>query len=211
MKNSFFITLLAFVLVSCSESKKYNEQDFIGLWVEPIPGMAGVQGVALEKDGDARSINMATLRYESWKYENDKLILDGVSIGNGACGSFSDTLSIVKLTEDSLQLSRGEGCCVHKYIRSKEECGFSANPGEIMRGVVTFGHEVRAFRPENSDTTYWLVDESDYLMEKYKESGLAEWNVKAELEVKYLGKQDDGFAEDYVGAYQVLRVIKLEE
>lgn len=209
MKHCFFIVLLAFAVVSCSTSTKYNEQDFIGLWVEPIPGMTGVQGVALEKDGKAHSINMATLCYESWKYENGKLILNGTSVGNKVNGSFTDTLDIVKLTADSLQLTRGNYC--HNYIRSKEECGFSANPGETTQGVITFGHETRTFRPKGSDTVYWLVDKSGYLMQKYKESGLSEWKVTAELEVKNIGKRNDGFAKDYSSTYEVLRVIKLEK
>ena len=90
--------------------------------------MAGVQGIALEKNGKAHSINMATLHYKSWKYENDKLILNGTSIGNKVNSPFADTLDIVKLTEDSLQLLRKN--YRHNYIRFKEECGFSANPGE---------------------------------------------------------------------------------
>ena len=209
MKHCFFITLLAFAAVSCSTSTKYNEQDFIGLWVEPIPGMSGVQGVALEKDGKAHSINMATLRYEGWKYENDQLILNGTSIGNKVSGPFADTLDIVKLTADSLQLVRGN--YRHNYIRSKEECGFSTNLGKTVQGLITFGHEVRTFRPEGSDTVYWLVDKSGYLTQKYKKSGLAEWKVDAKLEVRNIGKVHDGFAKDYSYAYEVLRIISLKK
>lgn len=209
MRNLFFISFFAFLTLSCSNVSKYSEQDFIGLWVEPVPGMAKVQGVALEKDGAARSINMATLLYESWKYENEKLILNGKSVGNRVSGSFSDTLDIVRLTADSLQVVRGN--YRHNYIRSREDCGFSANPGEILDGVITFGHEVRTFRPENSDKAYWLVDKSGYLMERFKASGSAEWTVNARLEVKDLGKGTDGFAKSYDGTYQVLRVVRIDE
>ena len=37
--------------------------------------MAGVQGIALEEDGAAHSVNMATLRYETWKYEKGSVEL----------------------------------------------------------------------------------------------------------------------------------------
>lgn len=209
MKHLFVITLFAFVAVSCSTSSKCNEQDFVGLWVEPIPGMAGVQGVALEENGKARSINMATLRYDGWKYEDEKLILNGTSIGNRQSINFSDTLEIVKLTPDSLLLNRGNYRI--GYRRSKEECGFSANPGEIRKGIVTIAHEVRTFTPEGSDSAYWLIDKSGYLQERYKQAGVPEWKTEAELELKKTDKQNDGFAKDYAGVYQVLRVIKLKE
>lgn len=79
-----------------------------GEWVEPVPGMENqVQGINLEKGGKASSINMATLRYESWKKKDNKLILSGKSIGNHETISFSDTLIIEKLTKEELTLKKG--------------------------------------------------------------------------------------------------------
>ena len=79
-----------------------------GEWVEPVPGMENqMQGVNLEKGGKASSINMATLQYESWEKQGDKLILSGKSIGNHETGSFTDTLVIEKLTENELTLKKG--------------------------------------------------------------------------------------------------------
>ena len=89
-----------------------------------------------------------------------------MSIGNGVTIPFSDTVKVEGLTEDSLLLSRGE-TVLHRYRRSVEECGFSANPGEIVRGTVTFAHEVRTFRPLNDTAVYWLVDRSGYLQQRY--------------------------------------------
>lgn len=87
----------------------------------------------------------------------------------------------------------------------------SAKPGEIVEGTVIFGHEVRAFRPAGSDTEYWLIDKSGCLQEKYKASGQPEWEAEAKLEVKNVGKLTDGFGEDYESAYEVLRVISVED
>lgn len=79
-----------------------------GKWVEPVPGMENqVQGINLEKDGKASSINMATLQYESWEQKENQLILSGKSIGNHETCSFSDTLAIEKLTKDALVLKKG--------------------------------------------------------------------------------------------------------
>ncbi len=67
-----------------------------------------MQGVCLESGGRASSVNMATLRYESWERIGDKLILSGKSVGNGQTIDFSDTLIIEKITPDSLSLRRGD-------------------------------------------------------------------------------------------------------
>lgn len=68
---------------------------FLGAWVQPIPGMEGEQGFVLNGDGTASSINMATLLYKSWKYENGMLLLSGESLGNGVTINFVDTASFV--------------------------------------------------------------------------------------------------------------------
>ena len=90
------------VLVSC------GGDSVVGEWVEPVPGMENqVQGVCLEAGGKASSINMATLQYEYWEKNDDKLILSGKSIGNGASFTFKDTLTIQKLTDDEIKKKKG--------------------------------------------------------------------------------------------------------
>ncbi|MFR4236551.1 MAG: lipocalin family protein [Alistipes onderdonkii] len=66
------------------------------------------QGIDLKKGGEASSINMATLQYETWVKDGDRLILSGRSIGNGTTIPFTDTLVIEKLTDDELSLKKGE-------------------------------------------------------------------------------------------------------
>ena len=52
-----------------------------GRWVEPVPGMEHMlQGMALEAGGKASSVNMATLRYETWKKSGNTLILTGQDV-----------------------------------------------------------------------------------------------------------------------------------
>ena len=104
------------VLVSCSSN--IQQKDLCGIWIQPVPGSHIVQGVELKADGSARSVNMATLLYDSWKLEKESVILHGTSIGNGVSGEFSDTLGIVKLTSDSLSLQKGS--LVLEYSRSSE-------------------------------------------------------------------------------------------
>ena len=80
-----------------------------GTWTEPIPGMEGRQGFTLSADGSAVSVGMHTLLYDRWERRGDRLILQGRSLGNGQTIVFSDTLTIVRLSADSLVLRRGDG------------------------------------------------------------------------------------------------------
>lgn len=191
------------VLASCSSN--IQQEDLCGIWIQPVPGSHIVQGVELKADGSARSVNMATLLYDSWKLEKESVILHGTSIGNGVSGEFSDTLGIVKLTSDSLSLQKGS--LVLEYSRSVEDCGFSVNPGTVMKGRITFGPEVRKFRPENEDKEYWVIDKSGYLQERYNESGSVEWSTEAEIEVRQTDSCASEFGSEYAGTLQVLRII----
>ena len=92
--------------------------EITGSWIQPIPGMDGVQGIKIEKDGVASSINMATLVYQKWQQPDaNTLILSAQSIGNKQTFEFSDTLQITKLTVDSLVLSKN-GYAM-RYARQK--------------------------------------------------------------------------------------------
>lgn len=94
----------ALLLVACGGSENSIE----GTWTEPVPGMENMeQGFTLDKDGKASSVNMATLQYENWKQEGDRLILSGKSVGNHQTLEFSDTMEIERLTADTLVLKRG--------------------------------------------------------------------------------------------------------
>ncbi len=106
MKYLSFCSLFVFVLAlyACGG---VSESALVGEWIQPIPGMENqMQGIKLEEKGKASSINMHTLVYEQWEYKGEKLLLSGKSIGNGQTISFTDELSIKKLTKDSLVLQK---------------------------------------------------------------------------------------------------------
>ena len=195
------------VLASCAAG--IQKDDLVGIWVQPVPGMAMVQGIELKADGSARSVNMATLQYDSWTLDGKNIILNGNSMGNGMSCRFSDTLGIVSISQDSLSLKKGS--LVLEYGRSKKECGFSANPGTIMKGTVTFGPEVHKFRPDGENKEYWIIDKSGYLQVKYNESGSAEWSASAELELKEIDASASEFGKGYDGTFQVLRIISISD
>lgn len=90
-----------------------------GSWVMPINGQPGeVQGIKLEENGEASSINMHTLIYKEWEQQGDQLYLTVKSIGNGIEIEGVDTLKIDKLTPDSLVLSSNYGYTL-EYVRQK--------------------------------------------------------------------------------------------
>lgn len=114
MKNKHWLLLGVLILVTSCDNI-----DLSGSWVQPIPGNENqVQGIILNDNGSASSINMATLQYDTWKKEGDKLILAGKSIGNHQTISFIDTLTIFVLKADTLVIGSPEWKQV--YSRLKE-------------------------------------------------------------------------------------------
>lgn len=205
MRRSLLILMVAGLCVSCGTN--YSEKELVGQWVEPVPGMDMVQGFELKEGGEAHSINMATLLYDRWTCEGDRLILTGESMGNGEICPFTDTLRIESLTEDSLIVNRGRMRIA--YCRPVENSDFMASSGKTMSGTITFGHEVRSFRPSGDTIDYWIVDNSGYLQEMYKQSGQSEWTEEAELELQEVNTPEGEFAKAYPTTFEVLRVIRL--
>ena len=107
---------------SCTSGPSADK--LVGVWLEPIPGMDGFQGMALSADGTARSVNMATLEYDRWQLFGRQLVLAGKSIGNGQTLEFADTLDIVRVDADSLILGRGDG----RRAYSRAADAFDAEP-----------------------------------------------------------------------------------
>lgn len=68
---------------------------FEGSWIRKKPNNEWKDGFILKADSTASSINMATLLYEKWRIENNKLILTAKSIGNHTT-SVSDEVYIIK-------------------------------------------------------------------------------------------------------------------
>lgn len=85
MKKIIFLLFCTFCVAGC-----FRETKYLGDWVEPIPGMEGVQGLRLEKDGKASSVNMRTLVYETWALQGNAVVVTGKSVGNGKTFEFTE-------------------------------------------------------------------------------------------------------------------------
>ena len=71
----------------------------VGKWTMPDPiDPEGVMGIDILIEGQAQSINMATLRYTSWELQGEagKILLKGQSVGNGQTIDFTETGIIAK-------------------------------------------------------------------------------------------------------------------
>ena len=83
---------------------------------------------------------------------------------------------------------------------------------ELGKDDLVIGHEVRSFKAEGDSADYWIVDETGELMQKYDDMTKGVKNGKpvyVELEVIDMGKADDGFAADYEGVYQIMKINKM--
>lgn len=84
---------------------------------------------------------------------------------------------------------------------------------QILRGRVVVAHEVRSFVPEGDTTEYWLRDRSGALEREYdRVSGGARDGrpVEAELRLRYAGRDDEGFAAQYDGVYEVEEIRSMQ-
>lgn len=211
-------TLLA---ASCTVFSCNSNKDIAGEWLESTPGMEHLeQGFILEKDGKASSINMHTLKYESWKKEGNKLILFGQSSGNGMTIPFSDTLSICSLTDDSLIVKRfalTRRFARHIPGKDKKEYQNTKDQKEkvmTVTGTLVMGHEVCSFTATGDTTEYWVTDKTGKLAEQYSKTvpaGMQNYTpVYAELKVIDRGKSDEGFAAEYAGVYEIEDIINIK-
>lgn len=105
MKKIYFVVMAALALAACTAEPKLE-----GNWVQPIPGMENqTQGFTLQADGSAQSINMATLRYETWNASGNELTLSGQSIGNGQTIAFMETYTFSFPDPNTLSLKNERG------------------------------------------------------------------------------------------------------
>lgn len=119
-KNILTISLITtLILASCQKTTKQETKNdenilpsmvsetnlLIGSWVEPNPINANeVQGIKINEDGTAKSINMSTLVYKKWWKENDKIALVFESIGNGLTIIDTTKFEIIKLNHYELDI-----------------------------------------------------------------------------------------------------------
>ena len=91
--------LLGAPVVVDYKGKLEDGAEAVGKWTMPDPiDPEGVMGIEILIEGQARSINMATLRYTSWELQGEagKILLKGQSVGNGQTIDFTETGIIAK-------------------------------------------------------------------------------------------------------------------
>lgn len=105
-------------LVSCNKNK------LVGNWKEVRSSyLTDTIGFTINKDGSMESFNTGYIRYEKWSQNADnELELQGVIVGGE---SFDETMTILKLTEDTLQF-KDSGGYESTYVR------ISAAPTEVV-------------------------------------------------------------------------------
>lgn len=103
------IIFLAFLLGNCGSLENGNAGLFVGNWQEETPDRHFVQGISLKPDGTAASIGMATLKYEKWELDGNKLILYGQSLGNGQIIDFSEQWQVIEINPHIMKIKKLNG------------------------------------------------------------------------------------------------------
>lgn len=79
-----------------------------------------------------------------------------------------------------------------------------------LTGILVLGHEVSAITPCGSQLDYWVVDKTSILKHGYEkvigENPKPYTPVYLSAEVNFLGKANDGFAEEYDGVVEVTKI-----
>ncbi|TWF34980.1 lipocalin-like protein [Chitinophaga polysaccharea] len=102
-----------------TNKKPTMAESLIGKWIQPIPGQeAEKQGMQLNADGSASSINIHTLIYEKWQLKGDTLLLSYHTEGVKTTGSYVDTVLVKNLTDSTLALTI-KGAADMNYTREK--------------------------------------------------------------------------------------------
>lgn len=115
-KIRILLICTAFAIIGCSDNATPSVE---GSWVEQNPiAPEQVQGITLNADGSASSINMATLRYHTWEQKGDTLTLTLESEGSGSPLSLTVKYIITKVDKDSLILTSKYGAL--RYRRQEE-------------------------------------------------------------------------------------------
>lgn len=82
-----------------------------------------------------------------------------------------------------------------------------------VNGTLRMGHEVRSFTDNFDKKEYWLIDKSQSLMPAYQKiigPKTSDYQaIHARLQVKNIGKIEDGFGAEYDGGYEVKKIIAL--
>lgn len=90
-------------------------------------------------------------------------------------------------------------------------CGGTTIPAqEYLPGVVTFGHEVRSFRPCGSEGDFWVVDSAGILWDLHRELAPGQEpfeEVFATVSGVVGPRMEDGFGTDYEGTVFVDEVL----
>lgn len=166
------VVLLSVLLMSACTAM--DKTVFYGKWIEVMPKSTWcVQGLCLKEDGRAESIGMRTLKYDSWALEDEKLILNGNSIGNVQTLAFSDTLDIVSLCEDTLVLGKG-GQYRIEYVRQP------ADLKSVKLKSVSGGREIELiFSKDSADVQLGISpDEIFRLLRRQRTDGISVWNLE---------------------------------
>lgn len=218
MKHKETMLALSAILLAasaCMSVKGIAENDLLGQWIEVMPVNRNfVQGITLSEGGEATSIGMATLQYESWKLlDGEKLILEGKSIGNGQTIAFADTLSFISLSNDTLTLGKGDMYRI-QYVKQADrkmpiggsDAAMGYTESEVLNKKIRIFEEgtrvlsatdkdatmagYLVFATDSSKVELFLPEAKTVLDRRQRPDGTAVWNV--EDDDTYMVEQSEG-------------------
>lgn len=241
-KTHIIVLTIAIAMLGCQESKKANNQnereadaieiidehtseialDWDGTYKGLLP-CASCPGILTSININAdktfeksnfylESKNAYTIEKGSFSFtENGRDIILKPNVGSSAMYAVGEN-KLTMLNANGERMSSDFAKMYELTKMSNEELEFSNRP---IKGLITFGHEVRTFEPCGSAKVYWIKDLPDAKLSKmYQDktnSQSAPYTpMMAELVLKNIGKAHEGFAEQYDGVLELVEIISVE-
>lgn len=113
------VALAGAVLPSCRCFSRAPRVPIEGMWVRPSPSQpCTLQGFALfpgnGRQGAARSVNMCSPLYDSWRVCHSRLFLSGQSVNAVQEHPFTSVFTVKSLTPDTLVM---KNCCGERVYK----------------------------------------------------------------------------------------------
>ena len=96
---------------------------------------------------------------------------------------------------------------------SNENVSKKSNVVKHVKGELVIAPEVRSFKSVNDSIGYWIVDKTQDIYKQYDQVTKGQKNgqpVYVEMEVIDKGEPKDGFALNYQGVYEVVKVHSIQ-
>lgn len=241
-KAYILILSIALAVVGCNESRKTNKQkeheadsveivdghtseialDWAGTYkgflpCASCPGILTSIKINADKTFEKSDFYLGAKKGQTSEKGTFAFTENGSNIvlksNDGSSGIYAVGENKLTMLNEKGEKSSSDFAKMYELTRmNNEELEFS---NKSIKGLITFGHEVRTFAPCGSAKVYWIKDLPDAKLakmyqEKTNNQSAPYTPLMAELVLKNTKETPEGFAEQYDGVLELIEIKSLE-